>query len=276
MRVEGEYIIKTLITKEKDVYCQLDGPINYGEWKEKERKEEKVINPEIEKIKKKNLDNEQIIKKIQEENEKRMKEFKEENERIQEKAHKQFLEMISSNKKSEDEITIYRIMMQEKEKRRREEDERRIKQEKDEEKRQKLEIELQEKKEKQLEKEKKRKYLEKLLMEIKNTAKNEKEEKKGECNKDHNEFKAGLVEENELIKEAVLSDSDSVYKTEWKFGGKNSKTLEKTFTGKMIVGWKLKSDHENELGGLWERKSEVLGTSSYSFVVHSYPTRGCS
>lgn len=38
MRVEGEYIIKTLITKEKDVYCQLDGSINYGEWKEKERK----------------------------------------------------------------------------------------------------------------------------------------------------------------------------------------------------------------------------------------------
>ena len=125
MRVEGEYIIKTLITKEKDVYCQLDGSINYGEWKEKERKEEKVINPEIEKIKKENLDNEQINKKIQEENEKRMKEFKEENERIQEKAHKQFLEMISSNKKSEDEITRYRIMMQEEEKRRREEDERR-------------------------------------------------------------------------------------------------------------------------------------------------------
>ena len=44
----------------------------------------------------------------------------------------------------------------------------------------------------------------------------------------------------------------------------------------MIVGWKLKSDQENELGGFWERKSEVLGTSSYSFVVHSYPTRGCS
>ena len=54
-----------------------------------------------------------------------MKEFKEENERIQEKAHKQFLEMIASNKKGEAEITRYRIMMQEEEKRRREEDERR-------------------------------------------------------------------------------------------------------------------------------------------------------
>ena len=52
MKIDGEYIIKTLIIKEKEVYCQLDGSISYGEWKEKDRKEEKIINPEIEKIKK--------------------------------------------------------------------------------------------------------------------------------------------------------------------------------------------------------------------------------
>ena len=112
-----------------------------------------------------------------------MKELKEENEKIQEKAHKQFLEMIASNKKGEDEITRYRLLVEWENKRKREEDERRIRQEKDGEKRKKLERELQEKKEKQQEKVKRRKYLEKLLIEIKNTAKNEKEEKKGECKK---------------------------------------------------------------------------------------------
>ncbi len=44
----------------------------------------------------------------------------------------------------------------------------------------------------------------------------------------------------------------------------------------MIVGWKLKSEHDNEYGGTQERKSEVLGISSYSFVVNYYSTRGCS
>lgn len=71
MKIDGEYIIKTLIIKEREVYCQLDGSISYGEWKEKDRKEEKIINPEIEKIKKINLDNEQMLKKIQEDNKKK-------------------------------------------------------------------------------------------------------------------------------------------------------------------------------------------------------------
>ena len=39
-REEGEYIIKTVIKKERDVYYQLDGSIKYGEWKEKDKKEE--------------------------------------------------------------------------------------------------------------------------------------------------------------------------------------------------------------------------------------------
>ena len=42
-REEGEYIIITVIKKERDVYYQLDGSIRYGEWKEKEKKEEKFI-----------------------------------------------------------------------------------------------------------------------------------------------------------------------------------------------------------------------------------------
>ena len=55
IRKEGEYTITTLIIKERDVYCQLDGSISYGEWKEKERKEEKILNP-VEK------ENEKIMK----------------------------------------------------------------------------------------------------------------------------------------------------------------------------------------------------------------------
>ena len=121
-----------------------------------------------------------------------------------------------------------------------------------------------------------KKWKENFKKKRKNNKKKKKEEKKGECKKDVNEFKAGIIEENELIKEAVLPDSDSVYKTEWNLAKIHSKTLERTFTGKMIVGWKLKSDHENDYGGYWERKSEVLGTSSYSFVVSSFRTRGCS
>lgn len=88
MRIDGEFIIKTIIKKEREVYCHLDGTITYGEWKEKDRKEEKITNPEIEKIKKLNLDHEEMMKKIQEDNEKKMKELKEENQKIQENAHK--------------------------------------------------------------------------------------------------------------------------------------------------------------------------------------------
>ena len=71
MKIDGKYIIKTLIIKEREVYCQLDDSISYGEWKEKDRKEENFINPEIEEIKKINLDNEQMLKKIQEDNKKK-------------------------------------------------------------------------------------------------------------------------------------------------------------------------------------------------------------
>jgi len=42
MRIEGEYIIKTIIKKEREVVCQLDGSIIYGEWKEIERKEQRL------------------------------------------------------------------------------------------------------------------------------------------------------------------------------------------------------------------------------------------
>ena len=275
MKMEGEYIIKTSIKKEREVYSQLDGTITYGEWKEKERKEEKIINPEIEKIKKLNLDNEQTLKRIQEENEKKMKELKEENEKIQEKAHKQMLEMIASNKKSDDELTKYRLMQQDEERRRREDEERRIRQEKDEQKREKLERELQEKKEKEKEKEKRRKYFEKLLIDIKNNAKNAKEEKYGQCEEGRNEFKAGITEENELVKEANLSNDECTFKIDWSFGSVQEKIIEKTFSGKMIVGWKLKSNHDDGKGGFWERKSEVLGSSSYTFRLCTYRTRGC-
>ena len=275
MRIEGEYIINTKIKKEREVYCQLDGSISYGEWKEKEREEEKVVNPEIENLKKLNLDNEQMLKRIQEDNEKKMKELKEENEKIQEKAHKQFLEMMASNKKSEDEMVRLRQMRLEEERRIRDEYEKRIKEERDELKRAQLERELQEKKEKEKEREKRRKYYEKMLLDIKNNAKNSNEAQRGECSKDHISFSAGITEENELIKEAHLSEADSVFKSDWGLGYQE-KTFERAFSGKTIVGWRLKSNHGNEKGGSWERKSEVLGTSSYSFCVYSFLARGCN
>ena len=62
MRIEGEKMFKTIIKKEREVYPQLDGTLKYGEWKEIERKEEEVFNPEIERIKQLNLDNEQTLK----------------------------------------------------------------------------------------------------------------------------------------------------------------------------------------------------------------------
>ena len=42
-REDGEYIIKTVIKNERDFYYQLDGSIRYGEWKEKDKKDEKFI-----------------------------------------------------------------------------------------------------------------------------------------------------------------------------------------------------------------------------------------
>ena len=42
-RKDGEYIIKTVIKKERDVYYQLEGSIRYGEWKEIDKKDEKFI-----------------------------------------------------------------------------------------------------------------------------------------------------------------------------------------------------------------------------------------
>ena len=100
MRIEGEYIIKTIIKKERKVFCQLDGSIKYGDWEEKERKEEKIMNPEVEKIKKLNLDNEQTFKRIQEENEKKIKELKEQNEKIREKNNNDFIQLYNSQMES--------------------------------------------------------------------------------------------------------------------------------------------------------------------------------
>ena len=46
MRIDGKYIIKTIIKKEREVYYHWNGSITYGDWKEKDRKEEKVPNQE--------------------------------------------------------------------------------------------------------------------------------------------------------------------------------------------------------------------------------------
>ena len=256
IKSEGEYIIKTIIKKEREVYCQLDGTISYGEWVEKERKEEKIINPEIEKIKKLNLDNEQTLKKIQEEQDKKIKELQKINEEIRNKEHKEFLDLLAANKKTEEQMNNFRNMFMDV-----------------------LKSNKQMMQENQTSKKNgKRKYLEKKLIRIKNNAKNCKEEKTGKCSKGKNEFKAGITEEDEdqLIKQEVLSADESTFDAnDWKFLSKQTKTLEKTLTDKIIVGWKLKSDHDDGEGGFWTRNSEVLGTSSYSFTVSTFRTQRC-
>ena len=206
-----------------------------------------------------------MLKKIYVDNIKRIQELQIENDKIQEKTKQLSDEEI--NKKKEEMIKL-------EEERKKKEEERRLKQEKDEQNRIKLEKELAEQK-KEKEKEEKRQYLEKLLLDIKNTTKNMKEDKQGECIEGKTEFWAGTTEENELIKEAELSAEECTFKGDWKFGQNLQKTLEKTFVGKTIVGWNLKSNHENENGGYWQRKTPVLGTSSYSFLVSSFKTRGC-
>ena len=80
IKMDGEYIIKTSIKKVRDVYSQIYSTITYGEWKEKERREEKIINTEIEKNKKLN----QIIK----EQEKKIKELEEENKKLKDMNNK--------------------------------------------------------------------------------------------------------------------------------------------------------------------------------------------
>lgn len=101
--------------------------------------------------------------------------------------------------------------------------------------------------------------------------------KKMECaQKKESSFKAGITEADELIQFVELSESESFFKCDYKFLQSQDKKLEKTLSGKIIVGQLLKSEHDNENGGSWIRNSTVLGTSSYSFTVSSSNTRGCN
>jgi len=251
MRIDGEYIIKTIIKKEREVYCHLDGSITYGEWKEKERKEEKVTNPEIEKIKKLNLDHEQMMQKIQEDNERKIKELNEQNQKLQEKAHEQFLKIAESNKKNDDKIgKLITILTQNKNKRNNDDDD---------------------SDDDDLYGSKGKKKLAKKYLEYKNTALNSHEDRSGECSSGKNEFSAGIIEENKLVK----LEKEEIFSKEWRNGFQEN-TFEGEFKDKIIVGWKLISFHENDNGGSWQRKKDVLGTPSYKFYVSSKLWRGCS
>ena len=248
-KFEGDYILKEIITKKREIYLPLDGSITYGDWKEKERKEEKILNPEIEKIKTITLNNQQRIKIIQEENDNKIKLFKEENIKIKEKLHKEFLEMIASNKKKEEEeIEKMRMLQIEKE--------RIIKEQKEEEDEKKMSFE-------------------KRISEIINAVKILPEAQQGECSKGQTLFSAGITEENVLVKEVNLSEVDSVFKTEFLFGTPYGH-LKKNLKGKIIVGWKLESNNMNERGGYWERNTKVLRTSSYSFNFRTGFGRRCN
>lgn len=72
MKIDDEYIVKKTIKRERDVYSTLNGTITFGEWKDISTNTERIINHEIEKIKKSNLAQEEKMKQIQEENEKRI------------------------------------------------------------------------------------------------------------------------------------------------------------------------------------------------------------
>ena len=226
MRIEGEYIIKTIIKKERKVFCQLDGSIKYGDWEEKERKEEKIMNPEVERIKKLNLDNEQTFKRIQEENEKKIKELKEQNEKIREKNNNDFMQLYKSQMES------FRNFFRD------------------------IKASKQSHSEKSIEQ---------RYKDIKNKLNEAFEESEGQCQKGKNEFKAGIMEEDDIIKEENLAPEESIF-----IGSNKTKTLQKDFKDKIIVGWKLKSLEENGKGGKWKRNSEVLLQSSYSFNVTNF------
>ena len=231
MRIEGEYIIKTIIKKERKVFCQLDGSLKYGEWVEKGRKEEKIMNPEVEKIKKLNLDKEQTFKKIQEENEKKINELKEQNKRIQEQNHNDFMQLYNSQMSNiQDLLRDLRVS-----------------------------------KESHSEK-----SIEQRYRDIKNKLNDSYEEFEGKCQRGKSTFKAGILEEDDLVKEERLNDEVSTLK-----GFNVDKILTKDFTDKIIVGWKIKSIRDDGWGGKWRRNSEVLLNSSYSFYVSSAVLRDC-
>jgi len=253
MRIEGENIIKTIIKKEREVFCQLDGSISYGEWKEKERKEQILINPEIEKIRKLNLDKEEAFKTIQEKQKKKIEELQKANDEMRQKQHQEFIDLVNANRKTEEQMKMFMAALtsnrqsQQKDNRNNDKD--------------------------------RREYLDKKLKRIKDNAGDCKEEKEGECSVGKNDFKAGIIEEDDdhLVKEETLDKADSVFIAEdWKFARNQTATFEKTLTDKTIVGWKLISNHDDGKGGFWKRNSRVLGTSSYSFTVSSFKTRGCN
>ena len=230
MRIEGEKMFKTIIKKEREVYPQLDGTLKYGEWKEIERKEEEVFNPEIERIKQLNLDNEQTLKRIKEENEKKIKELREQNEKMRENEHHKFMEMYNSQFSSIKELLG----------------------------------ELRTKKESNSEK-----TIEQRYQDIKNRLNYAEEEMEGECSKGKNEFKAGILDEDDLIKEEKLTAKESTLKGFW------SNKITKEFKDKIIVGWKLESMYKNGEGGSWKTNSKVLGKSSYSFYFSARILSSC-
>ena len=88
----------------------------------------------------------------------------------------------------------------------------------------------------------------------------------GECSKGKNEFKAGILEEDDLIKEEELTAEESAVQNFW---SRNLK-LSKEFKDKIIVGWKLKSYYTDGEGGSWKISSELLGHSSYSFSFSAH------
>ena len=190
------------------------------------------MNPEVERIKKLNLDNEQTLKRIQEENEKKVKQLKEENEKIQQSNHNEFMRLYN------DQISSFTRILQD----------------------------IGKKKEGNSEK-----TLEQKYRDIKNRLNDATEEIEGECEKGKNAFKAGILEEDELVNEEVLTNEESTF-----ISYNSSTTLKKEFKDKIIVGWKLKSIREDGKGGSWRRNSEVLGQSSYSFYVASNFLRDCN
>ncbi len=105
------------------------------------------------------------------------------------------------------------------------------------------------------------KTIEQRYQDIKNKLNNSSEELQGECSRGKNEFKAGILDEDDLINEENLTAEENTSK-----GFFSSKLkLTKEFKDKIIVGWKLKSFYKDGEGGKWKINSQLLGQSCYSF-----------
>lgn len=101
------------------------------------------------------------------------------------------------------------------------------------------------------------------------------EPENGKCSINDNSWKAGLTDIKQNDNSKVVEIIEYKYFSECK----PFKVLENDFInelkGKIIIGWEIKSHHDNEKGGSFERFEDVLGRNKIKFKVKSEFWRGC-